>query len=224
MNEDIIEKAHGVKYPSSGDSRGSTRVHHLRRPYYLGPFESPQSYIMFGLWKHHLLETGVAPETKKIRKTVAGLLDTDDLAEDPNTSMRQSLASIFDRAAIPGIAVALFCGMLFGFGISSIFSKPIDESKNGFSAVPTTPSELDSDSQRPVVDGIKLNDSEYESFQEFVRGLRIASDLHEKKLRQRTKRNPAMDGETLEDVFNILKDGNRNALHKTRISAMGQSR
>ncbi len=68
------DKVHEIQYPTSADARGSTRVNHLRRPYYLGPFESPQSYVMFGLWKHRLIETGQAPETKDLRPLVEQLL------------------------------------------------------------------------------------------------------------------------------------------------------
>ncbi|MCA9131564.1 MAG: hypothetical protein KDA45_00345 [Planctomycetales bacterium] len=68
------DNAHDIRYPSSADARGSTRINYKRRPYYMGPYDSPSSYIMFGLWKHRLLETGEAPTTKELRAIVQHLL------------------------------------------------------------------------------------------------------------------------------------------------------
>ncbi len=68
------DESHDVSYPTTPDGRGSTRLNYRRRPYYFGPHESPTSYLMFGLWKHYLLETGEAPESNTIRPLVEDLL------------------------------------------------------------------------------------------------------------------------------------------------------
>lgn len=69
-----LDFAHDLTYPTAPDTRGSTRVNYKRRPYYMGPYESPLSHVMFGLWKHHLQETGEAPSTKEIRPIAEELL------------------------------------------------------------------------------------------------------------------------------------------------------
>lgn len=79
---------HEYTYPASADARGSTRVNHKRRPYYLGPHESPVSYIMFGLWKHRLQETGEPPATKEIRALAEEILATGGVTSSLPSSSR----------------------------------------------------------------------------------------------------------------------------------------
>lgn len=76
-----VDRPHEVSYPPSADKRGSTRVNYRRRPFYLGPYDSATSYVMFGLWKHRLLETGEPPSTKELRPIVQSLLAGQPLPE-----------------------------------------------------------------------------------------------------------------------------------------------
>ena len=103
------DQAHDLGYPTSADSRGSARVYHMRRPYYLGPYESPQSYVMFGLWKQRLLETNEPCETKDLRPIVDNILSNSD---KPVDSVR--------RKVIPRVVLALTCAttlMMIGVAI-----------------------------------------------------------------------------------------------------------
>lgn len=106
------EKIVHVRYPASADARGSTRVNYLRRPYYLGPHDSPQSYIMFGLWKHRLLQSGKPPKSRDLRPLVDELL-----AKEENAPKRR---------VIPGYALSAglaIVSLLIGIGLSPmIFS------------------------------------------------------------------------------------------------------
>lgn len=74
------DNPHDISYPPAADKRGSTRINHKRRPYYLGPYDSPASYIMFGLWKHQLLESGEPPSCKDLRPIVQNLLSDQSIA------------------------------------------------------------------------------------------------------------------------------------------------
>jgi hypothetical protein len=68
------DESHNISYPQSPDTRGTARIYHLRKPYYLGNHDSPLSYVMFGLWKHHLMEQGGAPPTAQIRERAEAFL------------------------------------------------------------------------------------------------------------------------------------------------------
>lgn len=74
MKETRLDRSHSVSYPSSPDKRGSARVNLMRRNYYLGPHESPLSYVMFGIWKNQIQLTGSAPSTAEIRPLAEQLL------------------------------------------------------------------------------------------------------------------------------------------------------
>lgn len=68
------DTSHNISYPRSPDTRGSARIYHHRKPYYLGSHDSPLSYIMFGLWKHHLVEYGKALPAPAIREQAEAFL------------------------------------------------------------------------------------------------------------------------------------------------------
>lgn len=56
-----------VEYPIQSDTRRAARVAFRRKVYHLGPFESPISYVVFGMWKQRLIKTGIAVPTKELR-------------------------------------------------------------------------------------------------------------------------------------------------------------
>jgi hypothetical protein len=101
------DKSHDITYPATADARGSTRINHQRRPYYLGPFESPQSYIMFGLWKHRLMETGEPPETKDLRPLVDRLLGEEPATSETFSTAIRKLTSLNFLAACACLSVAI---------------------------------------------------------------------------------------------------------------------
>ncbi len=68
-------------YPTSPDTRGSTRVRTTKKHYYFGPHDTPESYVLFGLWKHRLEIDGKAPEAKTLRPLVKELLESSPGAE-----------------------------------------------------------------------------------------------------------------------------------------------
>jgi hypothetical protein len=70
-----VDDSHDLSYPTAPDKRGSTRVNYRRRHYYLGPHDSPLSHVMFGMWKHQLLQTGVPPDAKDLRPMAEKLLE-----------------------------------------------------------------------------------------------------------------------------------------------------
>lgn len=107
MSTDPIrtDKAHTISYPTTADKRGSTRVNHRRRPYYLGPYDSPASYVMFGLWKHHLMETGEAPSPKELRPIVHSLLSQQPLPRQSPNRWKWLAASGLTSAVILAVAI-----------------------------------------------------------------------------------------------------------------------
>lgn len=68
------DESHNVSYPQTADTRGTARIYHMRKPYYLGSHDSPLSYVMFGLWKHRLMTSGEAPPTASLREQAEAFL------------------------------------------------------------------------------------------------------------------------------------------------------
>ena len=60
-----------LTYPEKPDSNGYAKKYFKRRAYYFGAHNSPESFMLFGEWKRRLVETGSAPEVKKLRKELA---------------------------------------------------------------------------------------------------------------------------------------------------------
>ena len=77
------DDSHNVSYPQSPDTRGSARIYHLRKPYYLGSHDSPLSYVMFGIWKHYLTTQGTPPATATIREQAESVLSVQLDAKKP---------------------------------------------------------------------------------------------------------------------------------------------
>ncbi len=111
MNSNRVDVSHEYTYPTHPDARGSTRINHKRRPYYLGPHESPLSYVMFGLWKHRLQETGEPPSTKEIRALADEILVGGRVA-----SVRPSTSKIRASSVVCALA-----GVLLLVVLSNIF-------------------------------------------------------------------------------------------------------
>ncbi len=83
----------------------------------MGPFESPLSHVMFGLWKHHLQETGEAPSTKEIRPIAEELLQKGavTLTDKPLPADRRG----YYLAAV-GFALAFFLSLHILFSPSPL--------------------------------------------------------------------------------------------------------
>lgn len=115
------DRGYQIHYPNAPDARGSTRVHYLRRPYYLGPHESPQSHVMFGLWKHHLIKNGKPPRSKDLRPIVDALLADESTAyETPRL-----------RRCLP-VAASTLGGLFLGFVFAAaIFSTDMPPKVDG---------------------------------------------------------------------------------------------
>lgn len=73
VDEDLKSKAIKLSYPAKPDGKGSARVNWLRRPYYFGKHNTLESYMLFGEWRRHLIETGEAIEVKVVRRELADL-------------------------------------------------------------------------------------------------------------------------------------------------------
>jgi hypothetical protein len=61
------DDSHNITYPTTPDTRGTARIYHQRKPYYFGQHDSPLSYVVFGLWKNHLMTHGEAPAIASFR-------------------------------------------------------------------------------------------------------------------------------------------------------------
>lgn len=104
------DDSHNISYPTSADSRGSARIYHLRKPYYLGNHDSPLSYVMFGIWKHHLNECGIPPATADIRERAESVL-----------GVLPNHRSVWSKNWLMGLAVtlALVIGVVAGANFRS---------------------------------------------------------------------------------------------------------
>ncbi len=122
MSYNKIDSSHEFTYPTSPDARGSTRVNHRRRPYYLGPHDSPLSYVMFGLWKHRLQETGEPPSTKEIRALAEELLSRGTIASTQSPHFWTKPSTIL--SAIGGVVL---CALLVFMIPSSSNPPQVDE-------------------------------------------------------------------------------------------------
>lgn len=90
------DESHNVSYPQTPDSRGTARIYHLRKPYYLGNHDSPLSYVMFGIWKHHLTTEGKVPPTAQIREQAESIFEAN-----------HAQSKQWQRAWIMGLALTL---------------------------------------------------------------------------------------------------------------------
>ena len=106
------DRVQDITYPSTSDAKGSTRLNYMRRPYYFGPFSSPHSYVMFGLWKHMLLRDGEPPQAKDIRPIVDEFLGV-TTEDEPLTRTW----SIPDFRTIAAVSLLLAC-VTMGFFLS----------------------------------------------------------------------------------------------------------
>lgn len=104
MTNSRIDKAQELRYPKSADPQGAASVDHVR-PHYLGPHESPLSYIVFGLWKHRLSETGEAPEVRELRPVA------EELLYGKKVIRRRVLAG---ASTLSALVFAMWIGMLTG--------------------------------------------------------------------------------------------------------------
>lgn len=111
MSSNRVDVSHEYTYPTSPDARGSTRVNHKRRPYYLGPHESPLSYIMLGLWKHGLQEAGEPPSTKEIRALAEEILASGGVASGLHRSTKIRVSSV--AYALVGLLLVVVLGGVF---------------------------------------------------------------------------------------------------------------
>jgi len=115
MSSKRVDVSHEYTYPTSPDARGSTRVNHKRRPYYLGPHESPLSYIMFGLWKHGLQEAGEPPSTKEIRALAEEILASGGVTSGLHRSTKIRVSRVA-YALVGLILVVVLGGVFFSSG------------------------------------------------------------------------------------------------------------
>ncbi|MEZ6137898.1 MAG: hypothetical protein R3C53_23670 [Pirellulaceae bacterium] len=98
------DRPHEVQYPTAADARGSSRINIGRRQYYLGPYDSPQSYVMFGLWKQRLLTSGEVPDTKDLRPLVDAFLSA-EAPPPPTPRGHKSIPSLLIGAICLSLAI-----------------------------------------------------------------------------------------------------------------------
>lgn len=67
-----------IPYPMAGDSRDKARISYKRKSIDFGKFNTPQSYIMFGLWKLQLMLTGRSVQGKALRPMVDAVMNAEE--------------------------------------------------------------------------------------------------------------------------------------------------
>ena len=121
-----------LTYPDKPDSNGYAKKYFKRRAYYFGAHNSPESFMLFGEWKRRLVETGSAPEVKKLRK---------ELAQQAIPSSHLHLSAPVERNPLQLATLAGAAFLLFFAAV--LVSAKILSSKMG-----------------PTVDGISLTNEE----------------------------------------------------------------
>ena len=121
-----------LTYPDKPDSNGYAKKYFKRRAYYFGAHNSPESFMLFGEWKRRLVETGSAPEVKKLRK---------ELAQQAIPSPHLHLSAPVERNPLQLATLAGAAFLLFFAAV--LVSAKILSSKMG-----------------PTVDGISLTNEE----------------------------------------------------------------
>ena len=121
-----------LSYPEKPDANGYAKKYYKRRAFYFGAHNSPESFLLFGEWKRRLVETGVAPEVKTIRK---------DLAQQSTPSPHLPLGGPAERK--PG-QLALIAGVASVILIGAVLAS----------------AKILSSSMGPTVDGITLTSEE----------------------------------------------------------------
>lgn len=113
-----------LSYPEKPDANGYAKKYYKRRAFYFGPHNSPESFLLFGEWKRRLVETGVAPEVRAIRK---------DLAQQSTPSPHLALGGPIERkpgqlALVSGVASVILIGAVLASAkiISSSMGPTVD--------------------------------------------------------------------------------------------------
>ena len=145
--DDLKSRAATLTYPAKPDGRGSARVNWLRHPYYFGKHNTLESYMLFGEWRRHLIETGEAMDMKSVRRNLA-ILREEVLDQDPVEEPSEQEQTSQSHGSFLAIA-CITCGLLIGVLLFAVTE---------FSSTPSV----------PTVDGLALTPEETE----IIRGVR----------------------------------------------------
>ncbi len=195
--DDLKCKAANLTYPAKPDGKGSARVNWLRHPYYFGKHNTLESFMLFGEWRRHLIETGEALEVKVIRRELAYQreeINHGDWGEKelPETSFQRRET---DPPSQSGVQLALIAG-----GVVALFALAFAIGK--FYSTPSV----------PMVDGVALTQDETD----FIRGFRSHAK-HFQEIRQDQKLVDGENSSRAETIHRLKEEGPINGkLHKTR--------
>lgn len=105
-----IERAKEISYPISPDARGDARMSYEGKVYYFGVWDSPQSYMVFALWKAEAIRTGQPPECRLVRPMAKAAIQGRPYNPPPVLSRWWIVTAVF--AGLITIALATFAGHL----------------------------------------------------------------------------------------------------------------
>lgn len=114
-HETLIEKAKLIGYPIQGDSRGYARINFRNKVENFGTFDSPKSYILFGLWKAQVVQGHINCQCKDLRPIATAALE-----QRPYTPPKAIHKAWFIAVVLLGLA--LNAGAIFaGFNVYSSY-------------------------------------------------------------------------------------------------------
>ncbi len=181
VDEDLKSKAIKLSYPAKPDGKGSARVNWLRRPYYFGKHNTLESYMLFGEWRRHLIETGEAIEVKVVRRELADLREEINHGEwsEENAALPEE-----QQGNVPPQRGVRFALLASGIIVLVTFLCAIGK----YLSTPTV----------PMVDGVALTPEEVST----IRGIRI----HEKRVARIKKEREFIDGNPERHRLSETKD------------------
>ncbi len=108
MDTLTAEKAAALTYPNEPDANGRAKRYWQRRAYYFGEHNSARSFILFGEWKQELIDTGEAPEMKRLRIRIDARHSTDTVSHLHKSKRRWQKLFACAVVTVFGIASILF--------------------------------------------------------------------------------------------------------------------
>lgn len=117
-----------IEYPDKADARGTARVRFRNKEYYLGPWKSNYSFIMFAMFREHIERFGEVPEPGHLRPIAQAALKNEPFAP-PSLLQRHWFVAAVVVCCI-SISIANYCGYRYfsSFKAVMVEGRPLDES------------------------------------------------------------------------------------------------
>lgn len=96
-----------LSYPPNPDSRGMARKSWQGQSYSFGKHNTPESWVLFGEWRRHLIETSETLKTAEVRER---LVNSKVIVDDP-APVQMTPRSLWPTVAICAAVTILLCSI-----------------------------------------------------------------------------------------------------------------